>query len=132
MSVSDPIADMLTCIRNAAQAQHKKVDVPASRVKEEILKVLEREKFIRAYRRVEDDKQGLLRIYLHYSAEAGSVISHLKRISKPGRRVYVGRDQIPRVQSGLGAAILSTSQGVLTDREARKVGVGGELIAEVY
>jgi small subunit ribosomal protein S8 len=132
MSVSDPIADMLTCIRNAAQAQHKKVDVPASRVKEEILKVLQREKFIRAYRRVEDDKQGLLRVYLQYSPEVGSVISHLKRISKPGRRVYVGRDRIPRVQNGLGAAILSTSQGVMTDREARKVGVGGEFIAEVY
>ncbi|MCA9727890.1 MAG: 30S ribosomal protein S8 [Candidatus Eisenbacteria bacterium] len=132
MSVSDPIADMLTCIRNAAQAQHKKVDVPASRVKEEILKVLQREKFIRAYRRVEDNKQGVLRVYLQYTPESDPVISHLKRISKPGRRIYVTRDEIPRVQNGLGSAILSTSRGVMTDREARKVGVGGELIAEVY
>jgi len=132
MSCSDPIADMLTCIRNAGQAQHKKVDVPASRVKEEILKALQREKFIRAYRRVEDNKQGILRIYLSYTPESESVISHIKRISKPGRRVYVGRDEIPRIQNGLGSAILSTSRGVMTDREARQIGVGGEFIAEVY
>ena len=132
MSCSDPIADMLTCIRNAGQAQHKQVDVPASRVKEEILKALQREKFIRAYRRVEDNKQGILRVYLSYTPESGSVISHIKRISTPGRRIYVGRGEIPRIQNGLGAAILSTSRGVMTDREARQVGVGGEFIAEVY
>lgn len=132
MSVSDPIADMLTCIRNAAAAKHKKVDFPASRVKEEILKVLLREKFVRNYRRIEDGKQGILRVYLSYDPEAGSIISHLRRVSTPGRRVYVGGREVPRIQNGLGMAILSTSQGVLTDREAREKGIGGELLAEVY
>ncbi|MCC7141929.1 MAG: 30S ribosomal protein S8 [Candidatus Eisenbacteria bacterium] len=132
MSVSDPIADMLTCIRNAAQARHPRVDVPASRVKEELAKVLEREKFIKNYRRIEDGKQGILRIYLKYDVEAGSVISHLKRLSKPGRRLYVGKDRVPRIQNGLGTAILSTPKGVLTDREAREAGIGGELLCEVW
>jgi len=132
MSVTDPIADMLTCIRNAARAKHRRVDVPASNVKEEIVKVLLRERFVENYRRLEDDKQGVLRIYLKYDEEAGSVIQHLKRISRPGRRVYVGKDDIPRVRSGLGAAILSTPKGVLTDREARQAGAGGEVLAEVW
>lgn len=132
MSVSDPIADMLTCIRNAGQARHPRVDVPASRVKEEIVKVLEREKFIRSYRRIEDGKQGILRVYLKYDPEVGPVIQHLKRISKPGRRVYVGKHDIPRVQNGLGAAILSTPGGLMTDREARTAGMGGELLAEIW
>lgn len=132
MSVSDPIADMLTCIRNAVQAAHKKVDVPASTVKEQILKLLERERYIRSFRRIEDEKQGILRVYLSYDAETGPIITHLKRVSKPGRRVYVPKDKIPRVQSGLGTAILSTSKGVMTDREARAAGVGGELLAEIY
>lgn len=132
MSVSDPIADMLTCIRNAGAARHTRLDVPASTVKEEILKVLVREKYIKSYRRLEDKKQGILRIYLKYNIETGAVISHLKRISKPGRRIYVGKAEIPRVQNGLGSAILSTPRGVLTDREAREQGVGGELIAEIW
>ncbi len=132
MSVTDPIADMLTCIRNASQAKHPRVDVPASRVKEEVVKVLEREKFIKNYRRIEDNKQGILRIYLKYDLEAGAIISHLKRISKPGRRVYVGKGDVPRVRNGLGSAILSTPRGVLTDREAREGGVGGELLCEVW
>lgn len=132
MSVTDPIADMLTCIRNAAQAKHPRVDVPASRVKEEVAKLLEREKFIKNYRRIEDGKQGILRVYLKYDGEAGSIISHLKRISKPGRRVYVGKADVPRVRNGLGSAILSTPKGVMTDREAREAGVGGELLAEVW
>ncbi len=132
MSVSDPIADMLTCIRNAGQARHPRVDVPASRVKEEIVKVLEREKFIKSYRRIEDGKQGILRVYLKYDPEVGPVIQHLKRISKPGRRVYVGKHDIPRVQNGLGAAILSTPGGLMTDREARTAGMGGELLAEIW
>ena len=132
MSVSDPIADMLTCIRNAAQAKHKRVDVPASHVKEEILKVLQREKYIANFRRVEDDKQGILRIYLKYGEVSGPVIQHLRRVSTPGRRVYVGKDKVPRIRSGLGTAILSTPKGVLTDREARQAGTGGELLAEVW
>ena len=132
MSVTDPIADMLTCIRNAVQAKHSRVEFPASRVKEEVVKLLERERFIRGYRRIDDNKQGILRVYLKYDPEAGAVISHLKRISTPGRRVYVECKKLPRVQNGLGSAIVSTPQGVLTDKEAREAGVGGELLAEVY
>lgn len=132
MSVSDPIADMLTCIRNACQAKHKRVDVPASGVKEEVVKVLLREKFVSNYRRIEDGKQGVLRIYLRYDAEVGPVIQHLRRISKPGRRIYVTKDEIPIIRAGLGTAIVSTAKGVLTDREARAEGVGGELLAEVW
>jgi small subunit ribosomal protein S8 len=132
MCVTDPIADMLTCIRNAAGAKHKRVDVPASGVKEEILKVLQRDKFILNYRRIEDDRQGILRIYLKYDEAAAPVIRHLSRVSRPGRRVYVGKDDVPRVRSGLGTAILSTPHGVLTDREARTAGTGGEILAEVW
>ena len=132
MSVTDPIADMLTCIRNAAQAKHKRVDVPASKVKEEILRVLRREKYIENYRRIEDNKQGILRIYLKYDPETGSLIQHLQRVSRPGRRVYVPRDRVPRIRSGLGSAILSTPHGVLTDREAREKGTGGEILAEIW
>lgn len=132
MSLTDPIADMLTSIRNAAGAKHARVDVPGSKVREEIAKALLREKFIKSYRRLEDNKQGILRIYLRYDPEVGSVIQHLKRVSKPGRRVYVNKTEVPRIQNGLGSAILSTTRGVLTDREAREAGVGGELIAEIW
>ena len=132
MSVTDPIADMLTCIRNAGQAKHKKVDVPASRVKEEIVRLLLREKYIGSYRRIEDEKQGILRIYLKYDDNAGPVIQHLKRVSRPGRRYYVPRDKVPRVRSGLGTAILTTPKGVMTDREAREAGIGGEVLAELW
>jgi len=132
MSVTDPIADMLTCIRNASQARHKKVDVPASRVKEEIVKVLERERFIQNYRRIEDDKQGILRIYLRYDDEMTPMIQHLRRVSTPGRRIYVGRDRVPQVRNGLGSIIISTPKGVMTDRDARTAGIGGEVLAEVW
>ena len=132
MSVTDPIADMLTCIRNAAQAKHKRLDVPASKVKEEILRVLRREKFIENYRRIEDNKQGILRVYLKYDPESGSLIQHLRRVSTPGRRVYVPKERVPRVRSGFGSAILSTPHGVLTDREAREKGTGGEVLAEIW
>jgi small subunit ribosomal protein S8 len=132
MSVTDPIADMLTCIRNAAKAKHKRLDVPASGVKEEILKVLQREGYIQNYRRVEDDKQGLLRIYLKYDQSSGPVIRTLRRVSRPGRRVYVGKDKVPCIRAGLGTAIISTPKGVLTDREARASGTGGEYLVEVW
>lgn len=132
MSVTDPIADMLTCIRNASQARHKKVDVPASRVKEEIVKVLERERFIQNYRRIEDDKQGILRIYLRYDDEMTPMIQHLRRVSTPGRRIYVGRDRVPQIRNGLGSIIISTPKGVMTDRDARTAGIGGEVLAEVW
>lgn len=132
MSVSDPIADMLTCIRNAAAARHRRVDVPASRIKSEIANLLLRENYLQNVKRVEDRKQGLLRIYLRYDAEENSIISGLTRVSKPGRRIYVNRHEVPRVQGGIGTAIVSTSQGILTDKEARQRGLGGELICKVW
>jgi small subunit ribosomal protein S8 len=132
MSMTDPIADMLTRIRNANMAYHEKVDVPASRVKEAIARILLKEGFIRNYKLIEDGKQGLLRIYLKYGEDKERVISELVRVSKPGRRVYVGRDELPKVKSGLGVAILSTSKGIMTDHEARKANVGGEVLCYVW
>lgn len=132
MSVSDPIADMLTCIRNAARARHRRVDVPASTIKSEIAQVLLRENYVQNVKRVEDRKQGILRIYLRYDVEDKSIISGLKRISKPGRRIYVNRHDVPRVQGGMGTAIVSTSQGILTDKEARTRGLGGELLCMIW
>lgn len=132
MSVSDPVADYLTCLRNAIRAGHRKVDVPASRLKTELSKVLLRERYINNFKTIEDTRQGVLRIYLKYTADDVSVISGLKRISTPGRRVYVTKDGIPRVLGGMGTSIVSTSKGVMTDREAREAGLGGELIAQVW
>ena len=132
MPVTDPIADMLTCIRNAGRANHPRVDVPASRMKENIAEVLLREKYIANFKRIEDDKQGVLRIYLKYNKEGKPMISGLKRVSRPGHRVYVKRDEVPRVIGGMGTAIVSTSQGIMTDKEARRTGLGGELIAMVW
>jgi small subunit ribosomal protein S8 len=132
MSISDPIADMLTVIRNGCRAKKKRVEVPASRVKSEILKVLMEEKFISNYRYIEDRKQGILRVYLKYADEESSVISGLKRISTPGLRSYSGSKKVPRVQGGLGVAIISTSQGLMTGKEARKRGIGGEVICHVW
>ncbi len=132
MAVSDPIADFLTCVRNAIQARQRKVDVPASRLKQEITKVLLRERFINNFKLIEDGKQGVLRLYLKYNADDVNVISGIKRVSTPGRRVYVGKTGIPRVMGGLGTTIVSTSKGVMTDREAREAGLGGELLAQVW
>lgn len=132
MSVSDPVADFLTCIRNAIGAKHRKVDVPASRMKAELAKVLLRERFINNFKVIEDSKQGVLRIYLKYTEGDASVISGLKRISKPGRRVYVGKERIPRIMGGLGTSVVSTSRGLMTDREARDAGLGGELVCQVW
>jgi len=133
MSVSDPIADFLTRIRNATRARHPKVEVPASKMREEITKLLLREGYIRDYKRVEDNKQGILRIYLKYDKKTGdSVIEDIQRVSTPGRRIYVRKDEIPRVRGGLGTAIVSTPKGLLTDKEARREGVGGELVAKVW
>ena len=132
MSVSDPVADFLTCVRNAIRARHRKVDVPASRNKTELSKVLLRERYINNFKVIEDHKQGVLRIYLKYAGDESSVISGLRRVSTPGRRVYVGKDRIPRVMGGLGTSILSTSRGMMTDREAREAGLGGELICQVW
>jgi len=130
--MTDPIADMLTRIRNASMVYHDAVDVPASNLKKELARILKQEGFIRDYRVIDDGKQGIVRLYLKYGANKQRVISGLKRISKPGRRVYAGHDEIPRVLGGLGVAVLSTSRGVMSDREARKLGVGGEVICYVW
>ena len=132
MSVSDPIADFLTCVRNAVRAKHRKVDVPATRVKTDLAKVLLRERFINNFKVIEDSRQGVLRIYLKYGADDTSVISGIRRASTPGRRVYVGKHEIPKIMGGLGSAIVSTSRGMMTDREAREAGLGGELLAQVW
>ncbi len=128
---SDPIADMLTRIRNAVRVRADKVDVPASRLKLELAKILKEEGFIRAYKILKFKKQGMLRLNLKYG-ENDSVITNLKRISKPGRRVYVGKEEVPRVMGGVGIAILSTSKGVMSDKACRKEGVGGEIICHVW
>jgi len=132
MSVSDPVADFLTCIRNALGAKHRKVDVPSSNMKAELAKVLLRERFINNFKTIEDTKQGVLRIYLKYTNDETSVITGIKRVSKPGRRVYVGKERIPRVMGGLGVSVVSTSRGLMTDREARDAGLGGELVCQVW
>jgi small subunit ribosomal protein S8 len=132
MSVSDPVADLLTSIRNACKAKHKKVDVPASKMKAEIVRVLLREKFINNYKTMDDRRQGILRIYLKYDARERPVIQGLSRVSKPGRRVYVRRHQIPKVQGGLGTALISTPSGIMTDLEAREEGLGGELLCKIW
>ena len=132
MSVSDPVADFLTCIRNAIGAKHRKLDVPSSRMKQELAKVLLRERFINNFKVIEDTKQGVLRVYLKYTGDDVPVISGLKRVSKPGRRLYVGKDRVPRVMGGLGVSVVSTSRGLMTDREAREAGLGGELVCQVW
>lgn len=132
MSVTDPIADMLTAIRNASRAHHKRVDIPASNLKRALLDVLLREKFISSFRSIEDGRQGVLRVYLKYGADEKCVISGIERASTPGRRIYVGKDEIPRVQGGLGTAVVSTPRGVMTDKEARQAKLGGELLCEIW
>ena len=132
MSQTDPIADMLTRIRNAVRAGHRRVDVPASNIRASIADALVREHFVLSFRKIEDDKQGMLRIYLKYAGEAEPVITALERVSRPGRRVYVGKKEVPRILGGLGTAILSTTKGILTDKEARSEGLGGEVLARVW
>lgn len=132
MSVSDPVADFLTSVRNAIRAKHRRVDVPASKLKTELAKVLLRERFINNFKVIEDTKQGVLRIYLKYAADETSVVTDLQRVSRPGRRVYVGKDSLPRVMGGLGISILTTSRGLMTEREAREAGLGGEVICQVW
>lgn len=132
MNVTDPIADLLTRIRNAQHAGLEVVNVPASKVKIGITHLLKEEGYIRAYKCVRDNKQGILKIALKYDDEGKGVISALDRKSKPGRRLYVTRDKIPYVRNGFGCAVLSTSRGLLTDRQARVEGLGGEYICSVY
>ena len=132
MSMTDPIADMLTRIRNAAHARHRRVDVPASKIKTAIAKILADEGYVQAIRKVEVLPQGKIRIFLKYSENEGSAIQGIQRISKPGRRVYVSRDTLPRVMGGYGIAILSTSQGLMTGLNARQKGIGGEVVCQVW
>lgn len=129
--LTDPIADMLTRMRNAIMIKAEKVDIPASRIKLEIAKVLKEEGFIRAYKIIKDKKQGILRLTLKY-IENENVISGIKRISKPGRRVYVGSKKIPRVMGGVGVALMTTPKGILTDKACRLDGVGGEVVCYVW
>jgi small subunit ribosomal protein S8 len=132
MSMTDPIADMLTRIRNGIQARHDRVELPASKLKVEIARILKSEGFISNYKLVEDKVQGVLRIYLKYSEDGEPVIHGIERISRPGRRVYRNKQEIPRVLGGLGLAIVSTSRGVLSGHEAVKTGVGGEVLCQVW
>src|SRR5262245_21657775 len=130
--MSDPIADLLTRIRNASRAEHEKVDIPASKLKVRIVELLKDEGFVKNFRLIEDSKQGTLRVYLKYGAGGEKIISGLVRVSRPGRRVYVNKLKIPTILGGMGVAILSTPRGVLTDRETRKQGLGGEVLAYVW
>ncbi|MFC4355367.1 30S ribosomal protein S8 [Chryseomicrobium palamuruense] len=132
MTMSDPIADMLTRIRNANMVRHEKLEVPASNMKKEIAEILKREGFVRDVEYVEDSKQGIIRIFLKYGQNNERVITGLKRISKPGLRVYAKTSDVPRVLNGLGIALISTSQGLVTDKEARAKQVGGEVVAYVW
>ncbi|MBQ9411791.1 MAG: 30S ribosomal protein S8 [Oscillospiraceae bacterium] len=132
MQITDPIADMLTRIRNAGMARHESVDVPASKMKTAIAEVLLKEGYIKAFQIVDDGTQGIIRITLKYLPGKEKAIQGLKRVSKPGLRVYAGADEMPRVLKGLGIAIVSTSKGIMTDKEARKAHVGGEVLAFVW
>ncbi len=133
MSVTDPIADMITRIRNAMIRGHEKVDMPSSKIKTDIARVLKQEGYIKDYRIIQEDAFSILKIILKYdTANNKGVISKLKRVSRPGRRIYVGKDDIPKVLNGLGIAILSTPRGILTDTDARREKVGGEILCEVW
>ena len=132
MTMTDPIADMLTRVRNANTAKHENVDVPASNIKKEIARILLEEGYIKGYDVIEDGKQGLIRLSLKYGKAGEKVITGLKRISKPGMRVYADRDSIPKVLNGIGISIISTSNGIVTDKQARELGIGGEVICYVW
>ena len=128
MVMTDPIADFLTRIRNANMVMHEKVEIPASKTKIALAEILKNEGFIKDYEQIEDGKQGIIRVYLKYGSNREKVISGLKRISKPGLKVYCKKDEIPKVLGGLGIAVISTSKGIMTDKEARKLGLGVEVI----
>ncbi len=132
MNTTDPIADMLTRIRNANSSKHKTVDIPASNMKKAIAKILFEEGYIKAFEEIKDDAQGIIRITLKYDEKGARVIDGLKRISKPGLRVYASKDELPQVLNGLGIALISTSKGIKTDKEARNEGLGGEVLAYVW
>ena len=132
MSMTDPVSDMLTRIRNATTVRHARTDIPASKTKLEIAKILKQEGYIRTFKTLEEGPQGLIRVYLKYAEDGEPVIHGLQRVSKPGRRVYRGADDLPRVRNGLGVAVVSTNRGVLTDEQARSLRVGGEILCEIW
>ena len=132
MQITDSVADMLTRIRNAVSAKHDTVTVPASNVKKAIAQILVDEGYVKSFKVIEDNKQGMIEIALKYGPNKSLVIRGIKRVSKPGLRIYVGSEEIPKVMRGLGVAIVSTSKGIMTDREARKANVGGEVLAFVW
>ena len=132
MNTTDPIADMLTRIRNANSAKHKTVDVPASKMKTAIAEILFREGYIKSFEVISNENQGIIRITLKYDEKGTRVIDGIKRISKPGLRVYAGKEELPKVLNGLGIAIISTSKGLKTDKEARELGIGGEVLAYIW
>ncbi|MDD3852576.1 MAG: 30S ribosomal protein S8 [Syntrophomonadaceae bacterium] len=132
MVMTDPIADFLTRIRNGNMVMHETVEVPSSKVKLSIADIMKQEGYIKEYEYIEDDKQGVIRVYLKYGSNKQKVITGIKRISKPGLRVYVKKDEVPRVLGGLGTAVISTSRGLMTDKKARKEGLGGEVICYIW
>lgn len=132
MGMTDPVADMLTRVRNASGAKFAKVDIPSSKLKVQIARILKDEGYIKNFKVIKDNRQGILRIYLRYDDKNRGVIQYLVRVSRPSRRVYAGNDAIPKILNGLGISILSTSKGILTDREARKQGVGGEIMCSLW
>ena len=132
MTMTDPIADMLTRVRNANTVRHENVDVPASNIKKELARILLEEGFIKGYDVIEDGKQGLIRLQLKYGKNGEKVITGIKRISKPGKRAYADNHTVPKVLNGLGISIISTSKGILTDKQARELGIGGEVICYVW
>ena len=132
MTMTDPIADMLTRVRNASSVHHDTVDVPASNIKRELARILLEEGYIKGYDVIEDGKQGLIRIQLKYGKTGEKVITGIKKISKPGMRVYADKTNVPKVLNGIGISVISTSKGILTDKQARELGVGGEVICYVW
>ena len=132
MNITDPIADMLTRIRNANSAKHKTVDIPASKMKTAIAEILFKEGYIKSFELINNETQGIIRVTLKYDEKGTRVIDGIKRISKPGLRVYAGKEELPKVLNGLGIAIISTSKGLKTDKEAREAGIGGEVLAYVW
>ncbi len=132
MNITDPIADMLTRIRNANTSKHKTVDIPASNMKKAIAEILFEEGYIKAFEVIENENQGIIRITIKYDEKGSRVIAGLKRISKPGLRVYASSDELPKVLNGLGIALISTSKGIMTDKKAREQGIGGEVLAYIW
>lgn len=132
MSMTDSLGDMLTRIRNAGKARFDKVDIPASRMKIALARIFKDEGFIKNYKVIKDNKQGILRVYLRYDDHNRPLIHRIERLSKPSRRVYAGCEELPKVQGGLGVAVISTPKGVMTDRQARKLGVGGEVLCQIW